>query len=94
LFSQQTKSWIDQHLICGLDNFRIESFQSADALRKLLSELDFGLGNDTWIDDNSHIFGTLYYRDIFKCIQFLLEHLPFQPHLDFEPVRHADSEGH
>jgi len=34
----------------------------------------------------------LYYRDIFKCIQFLLAHLPFQAHLDFEPVRLADSE--
>jgi len=62
-------------------------------MRKLLSELDFGLGDDSWIDDDSHIFGTLYYRDIFKCIQFLLAHLPFQAHLDFEPVRLADSEG-
>jgi len=35
--SQQTKSWMDQHLRCGLDNFNIESFQSTDCLRKLLS---------------------------------------------------------
>jgi hypothetical protein len=27
-FSQQTKTWINQHLRCGLDNFKIESFQS------------------------------------------------------------------
>jgi len=93
-FSQQTKTWIDHHLRCGLDNYKMESFQSADALRKLLSELDFGLGDDSWIEDDSHIFGTLYYRDIFKCIQFLLAHLPFQAHLDFEPVRLADSEGY
>jgi len=46
-FSQQTKTWIDQHLRCGLDNYKIESFQSADALQKLLSELDFGLGDDS-----------------------------------------------
>jgi hypothetical protein len=92
-FSQQTKTWIDQHLRRGLDNFKIESFQSADALRKLLSEIDFGLGDDSWIEDHSHIFGTLYYRDIFKCMQFLLAHLPFQAHLDFEPVRLADSES-
>jgi len=26
-FSQQTKTWIDQHLRRGLDNFKIESFQ-------------------------------------------------------------------
>jgi len=76
-FSQETKTWIDQHLRRGLDNFKIESFQSADALRKLHSELDFGLGDDGWIEDDSHIFGTLFYRDIFKCIQFLLAHLLF-----------------
>jgi hypothetical protein len=93
LLSQQTKTWIDQHLRRGQDNDKIESFQSADALCKLLSELDFGLGDESWIEDDSHIFGTLYYRDIFKCIQFLLAHLPFQTHQDFEPVRHTDSEG-
>jgi len=59
-FSQQTKTWIDHHLRHGLDNFKIESFQSAYAMRKLLSELDFGLGDDSWNDDHSHIFGTLY----------------------------------
>jgi len=92
-FSQQTNTWIDQHLRRGLVNFNIESFQSADALHKLLSEHDFRLGNDSWIGDHSHIFGTLYYRDIFKCIRFLLAHLPFQALLDFEPVRLADSES-
>ena len=56
-FSQQTKTWIDQHLRRGLDNFKIESFQSADALRKLLSEPDFGLGDNSWNEDDSHIFG-------------------------------------
>jgi len=87
LFSQQTKTWIDQHLRRGLDNYKIESFQSADTLLNLVSELDFGLGDDKWIGDDSHIFGTLYYRDIFKCIQFLLAHLPFQAHCYFEPVQ-------
>ena len=92
-FSQQTKTWIDQHLRRGLDNYRIKSFQSTDTMRNLLSELDFGLGDDSWIEDDSHIFGTLYYRDIFKCIQFLLAHLPFQAHLHFEPVHLADSDS-
>jgi hypothetical protein len=68
IFSQQTKTWIDQHLRRGLDNFKIESFHSADGLPRLLSELDFGLGNDSWNEDDSHMFGTLYYRDIFKYI--------------------------
>jgi len=46
-FSQQTKTWIDQHLRRGLNNFKIELFQSADAVQKLLSELDFGLGDSS-----------------------------------------------
>jgi len=92
-FSQQTKMWIDQHLRHRLDNFKIQSFQSADPLRKLLSELDFTLGDDGSIQDHSHIFVTLYYRDVFKCIQFVLAHPPFQADMDFEPVRLADSEG-
>jgi hypothetical protein len=83
--------WIDQHLGCGLQNFKIESFQSADALRTLLSKINFGLGDDSWIEAHSHIFGTLYYRDILKCIQFLLAHLPFQGHLDVELVHLTDS---
>jgi len=48
-FIQQTKTWIDHHLRRGLDNFKIKSFQSTDAQRKLLSELNFGIGNDCWI---------------------------------------------
>jgi hypothetical protein len=50
------------------------------------------LSNDSWIDGYSHIFGTLQCRDIFKSINFLLAHQPFQVHLDFEPVHLADSE--
>jgi len=40
------------------------------------------------------MFGTLYYRDLFKCMQFLLAHLPLQVHLDFQLVHLADSESH
>jgi len=87
------KSWIDQHLGRGLDNFKIKSFQSVDALQKVLSRIDFGLCDDSCIDDDSHIFGTLYYMDIFKCIQFLLAHFPFQAHVHFALVRRTDSEG-
>ena len=94
LFRHQTKSRIDQHLWRGLGNFKNKFFQSANAMRKLLSKLYFGLDNDSLIDDDSLTFGTLYYRDIFKCIQFLQAHLPFQAHLDFEWVCLADSEGH
>jgi hypothetical protein len=67
-FSQQTKTLTEQHLRYGLDHYKIESFQSADTLRTRLSELDFGLGDMSWIEDDSHIFGTLFNRDIFKCI--------------------------
>jgi len=31
--------------------------------------------------------------DIFKCVQFHFAHLPFQAHLNFEPVHLADTEG-
>jgi len=78
--------WIDQHLRCRLGNSKIESFQSADALRKLHAENDVSQCDDSWIEDHLPIVGTLYYRDIFKCIQFLLAHLPFQAHLNYEPV--------
>jgi len=87
------KTWTDHHPRRGLDNSKMESFESADAMWKLLSTLDFRICHDTWISDDSHIFGTLYYRDIFACIQFLLPHLPLQTHLDVEPVRLADSVG-
>jgi len=92
-FSQYTKTRIDQHLRRGLDNMEIESFQWADAMREVLSELDFGLSHESWVKDDSHIFRTLYCSDIFKWIQFLLAYLPFQAHLKFEPVHLADLEG-
>jgi hypothetical protein len=69
----------------------IESFQSADAQPMLLTALNFGLGNDVQIGDDSHSFETLFYRDKFKCIQFLLVHLTSQAHLEFNQVNLADS---
>jgi len=63
-------------------------------MRKLHPEFDFWLGGDSWIEDDSHIFWILYYRDSFKCIQLLLAYLLFQVHLDFELVHLAESVGH
>jgi hypothetical protein len=51
-YSEQTKTWIEQHLRHALDNFKIESLQSADALRKLFSQLDFVVCDDSWIEDH------------------------------------------
>jgi len=93
LFSQQMNTWIDQHLRRGKDNFKIKSFQSADGRLILHSKLDFGLSDDSWIEDDSPIFGTLKYRDISKCIPLLLVHHRSQAHLDFEPVCLAYTEG-
>jgi len=59
----------------------------------LLAQLNFGLRNDSWLEDHSHIFATYYYTDSFKCIHLLSAHLPFQSHLDFEPVCLADSKN-
>jgi hypothetical protein len=53
---------------------------------KILSQHDFRLGDASCIEDFSHIFGLLHYRDFFKSIQFLLPHLLFEAHLDFELV--------
>jgi len=66
----QMKTWINLHLMCGLNNFQFESFQSPDALWKLLSELYFKLGNGRLNEDHSHIFRTLYflvYQNIYIC---------------------------
>jgi len=93
LFSQQPKTRIDQHVRRGLDNVNTESKQLADAVRQLLFELDFWLGNTSLLGDESHIFRRLYHRDIFKCIQVLFTHHPFHAHHDFELVRLAVSEG-
>jgi hypothetical protein len=57
---QKAKVWIDQPLRYGLDNFNIQLFQSADALQKLLSRIDFGLGDASWIEVYSHIFRISY----------------------------------
>jgi len=54
---------MDQYLKHGLDNFKIESFQSAGALQQPLLRLDFGLGDDCWITDHLHILRTSYHRD-------------------------------
>jgi hypothetical protein len=50
LFTQPKKIWLYQHLWCGPHNDKVKTFQSADAVRKLLTELDFGLGNDSLIE--------------------------------------------
>jgi hypothetical protein len=93
-FSQQAKTLIDQHVRRGLDNSKIESFQSAVAQREILSQLEFGLGDDSLIEHHSYISGTFYYRDIIKCRQFIQAHRPLQVQLDFEPVHPAQSENH
>jgi len=74
-----------------LPNVEIGSFQSAHSLPKLLSELDFGLGDNSWIEDHSHILRTLYYSDMFKCIQFLLSHHWYEAHLHVKLMLLAES---
>ena len=88
------KMWIDQHLGHGLDRVKKESIQLADALRTLVSEPKFRLGDNSWIEDRSHIFRALYYRYIFKYIQCLFALLTCQEHLNFELVHLADLESH
>jgi len=94
LFGQQTTTLIEQHLRCALDNNINKSFQSADTIRKVLSGLDFTLGIHSVIEDDSHHFGTLFYRHILKCIHFHLAHHPVQAHRHCEPAPPAGAEGH
>jgi len=63
-FSQQTKTGIDQHLWCGLDNFTIELLQLAHTLENLLSGVDFGLDDNSCNEVNFNIIWSLYYRHI------------------------------
>jgi len=56
--------WIEQNFRHGLDNFKIDSLQTRDTLRKILSQLDSVHGDDSWIEDHSYIFGISYYREI------------------------------
>jgi len=60
-------------------------------LRKHLSEFDFGIRNDSLIEDHLHIFVSSYYSVILKYIQFISAYLPFQGHLDLVLVWLADS---
>ena len=88
--STEKESWMDNYLRGGLDFFRTTSFQSASELWELLRDLDFGLGANSWNEATGH-HGTIYCRDILKCIQFLLAHLPFTEDLNFAPVQLFDS---
>jgi len=86
-FRQHTKTSRGQHPRRGLDKVNFESFQSPYALRKLLSERAFRLGDETWFEDHSPIFGTLYYWDISNFFPFLWAHLPFEACLDATATR-------
>jgi len=77
----------------GLDNYIWESFPLADALQKLVSAPDFGLGNESWTVNHSHLFRIVYYRNIFNSVQFRLVHLTLYVELDFEPVCLADMDS-
>lgn len=86
--------WSGQHLKQRLHNINSESVLSTDAFQKLLKELGFRLSDDILIEAHSHIFCTLYYRVIVKCLLFLLAHLPFQQQCDFKFVLPALWEIH
>ena len=83
---QNSIIWIDQYLKRRLDDFCIESFQSATELWVLLESMDFGLDAESWQADCSQLFRTLYYQDILTCNKFVLAHIPFAIYLDIELV--------
>jgi hypothetical protein len=87
-----SKSAIEDYLKRGLDNDMCQSFQTADDCWALIERSPFGLGPSSW---HSIEFDgkQLYTRNIFECIRLLLAHLPFQEHMEYEPVKLFDSEG-
>jgi len=90
LFPKQRNMWIDHGLSPGMDNFELEWFQLADALQKLLSEVDISFGNYCWVEAYLFILRKLYNLDIFTCLHVLLSHYLFQVHLDFQLIYLAD----
>jgi hypothetical protein len=81
-FRTESKTWVNDILLCGLDDFHRPSFQTVSELWKLLRCLDFGLEAGSWLQAPGK-YGKIYCRDIFMCIEWLLWHLWFAEHLDF-----------
>jgi len=85
---------LDEHLSSQLDNFKIESFQSADALCNLHNILDIRHADDSGIEDHPHILGRLYYWDILLSIQLGFTDIQFVICLSIELVQPANSASH
>jgi len=87
------KSWLSHCPKYGLDNVMIEALHWADTMRKLHSELHFGLSDNSHIEDHLHLFQTLYYRYIVWYVKFLLAYRSCQMHLDAQSVSFAKSDS-
>jgi hypothetical protein len=59
----------------------------------LLEQSDFGLGTQSWTRYETSS-GLLYMRNIKKCIEFLLGHLPFAEKLVWEPEKLFECNGY
>lgn len=71
---------------------KIELFHSVDTLWNLHSAQQFGLGKDCWIWDDLHIFGKLYYQNIFNWFIIIVPHLGHQMYRKLEQVPLAEYE--
>jgi len=69
------------------------SSQFAVAQQNLIRELDVCLVNDGWMENQLHIFITVYYSHIFKCKQDVSGCFPFHVHVDFELVHISNSQS-
>jgi len=73
-FIQETVLPIDQHLACGLQNFKIESCESVDAVQKLHTALDSGCSMHIWlkmIHMSSEHYTTVILANVFYCFWHL-----------------------
>ena len=92
--SHQTKGFIDRWLNSGMDNDKIKSFHNAEQLWTLFEMCDHGLRDCPWHrlslgppEEESTDKNTVFFRDVLRCAQFLLQYLPFQDHMGYAPVQ-------
>jgi hypothetical protein len=81
--------------------WKVESFQSAEHMWKLIDSLPDALGPRSWksqsllvVEDGKEIKCPFYYRNPLDYVCLLLRHLPFKKDLVWAPVRRFSDAQH
>ncbi len=74
--------------------WKVESFQSAEHMWKLIDSLLDALGPRSWksqsllvVEDGKEVKYPFYHRNPLDCVRLLLRHFPFKRDLFWAPVR-------